>query len=154
MMAIPVLLGVAYTIVATLILCLLCYRELRVRDRTLPREADHRRCRRRHRVVVDRGFERLVRVVRRTLVARQRGDRGAALISDRPKGYIQRVAMGIFAYTLFGALLGHLSFFANLPNYRAILFWLVLCVEMNDIFAYIAGKTFGERRLSPAHQSE
>jgi phosphatidate cytidylyltransferase len=73
----------------------------------------------------------------------------AAILPDRPQGYIQRVALEIFAFTLFCVCLGHLGFFANDRQFRPILFWLVVCVEMNDIFAYISGKTFGHRKLAP-----
>lgn len=72
-----------------------------------------------------------------------------AILPDRPKGYIQRVALAIFAFTLFGVCLGYLGFFANHRDFRPILFWLVVCVELNDIFAYISGKTFGHRKLAP-----
>ena len=36
-----------------------------------------------------------------------------ALIADQPKGYIQRVGLGVFGYALFGCALGHLGFIAN-----------------------------------------
>ena len=67
----------------------------------------------------------------------------AGLISDRPQGFIQRVALGVLAYMLFGAGLGHLAYFANDDLYRRILVWLILCVELNDIFAFTTGKLLG-----------
>ncbi|HSZ59070.1 MAG TPA: phosphatidate cytidylyltransferase [Tepidisphaeraceae bacterium] len=72
-----------------------------------------------------------------------------AILPDRPKGYIQRVALAILGFTLFGVCLGYLGFFANDRDFRPILFWLVVCVEMNDIFAYISGKSFGHLKLAP-----
>ncbi len=71
-----------------------------------------------------------------------------ALCRDQPKGYIQRVALGVFAFLLFGVCFGHLAYFANQP-FRLMLLWLILCIELNDVFAYIVGKTLGRARLAP-----
>jgi len=72
-----------------------------------------------------------------------------ALCSDQPKGYIQRVALGILAFLLFGVCFGHLGYFANDTNFRPMLLWLILCVELNDVFAYCVGKTLGRAKLAP-----
>jgi phosphatidate cytidylyltransferase len=72
-----------------------------------------------------------------------------ALAADRPKGYIQRVAMGTLGFLLFGVCLSHIGFMANDPGYRPIVLMLLLTVETNDIFAFISGKTFGRRKLAP-----
>lgn len=72
-----------------------------------------------------------------------------ALISDAPKGYIQRVALAIVGFGLVGVSLGHLAFFANDVLFRPILLWILLCTELNDVFAYLTGKTFGKRKLLP-----
>jgi phosphatidate cytidylyltransferase len=73
----------------------------------------------------------------------------AALIADQPKGYIQRVGLGVFGYALFGCGLGHLGYIANDWNYRPILLLIVCAVELNDIFAYICGHLFGRRKFVP-----
>jgi phosphatidate cytidylyltransferase len=67
---------------------------------------------------------------------------------DQPKGFIQRVGLGVLAFMLFGICLGHLCFFCNDLRYRAILCWLLLCVELNDVFAFICGKSFGHIKLA------
>ncbi len=46
-------------------------------------------------------------------------------------------------------MFGHLAFLTTSENYRPIILWLLLCVELNDVFAYITGKLFGRRRLCP-----
>ena len=72
-----------------------------------------------------------------------------SLIADQPAGYIQRVALGIFAFLLFGVSLGHFSYLANDRLGVPLQLAVVLCVELNDIFAYCCGKTFGRRKLLP-----
>ena len=72
-----------------------------------------------------------------------------ALAPDQPKGYIQRVALAVLAFLLFGVCFGHLAYFANDANFRSILLWLILCVELNDVFAYVVGKAAGRTKLAP-----
>jgi len=72
-----------------------------------------------------------------------------SLFADEPKGYIQRVALGIFAFVMFGLCLGHFSYFANDRLGPAIQLSILVCVSLNDIFAYCTGKAFGRRKLSP-----
>jgi len=74
---------------------------------------------------------------------------GLVILRDEPRGYIQRVAMAIMAFMFFAAGLGHFGYFANDPSYRPVLLWLLICTEMNDVFAYACGKLFGRRRLLP-----
>lgn len=69
---------------------------------------------------------------------------------DRPAGFIQRVALGIFAYMLFGAGLAHLSFMANEPGYRPILLMLLTTVALSDVAAFTFGKLIGGPKLCPA----
>jgi phosphatidate cytidylyltransferase len=71
------------------------------------------------------------------------------LIPDQPKGYIQRVGLGVLGFALFGTALGHLGYMANDWNYRPILLLIIFAVELNDIFAYICGHLFGHRNFVP-----
>ncbi|MBX3407388.1 MAG: phosphatidate cytidylyltransferase [Phycisphaeraceae bacterium] len=72
-----------------------------------------------------------------------------AVLEDRPKGYIQRIALAAIALLFFGAGLGHLSFIANETDYRPVLLLIIVCVQLNDIFAYCCGKALGRRKLFP-----
>ncbi|PYL07193.1 MAG: phosphatidate cytidylyltransferase [Verrucomicrobia bacterium] len=71
------------------------------------------------------------------------------LIPDQPKGYIQRVGLGVLGFALFGSAFGHLGYMANDWNYRPILLLIICAVELNDIFAYICGHLFGHRKFVP-----
>lgn len=73
----------------------------------------------------------------------------AAVLSDRPNGYVQRVALGSLGFLLCGTGLGHLAFLANDAQFRPILFLLILAVQGNDVFAFMCGKAFGKRKLCP-----
>lgn len=72
-----------------------------------------------------------------------------ALLPDQPRGYIHRVALAIVGFSLVGMSVAHLAFISNDVLFRPILLWLILCVELNDVFAYITGKSFGKRKLIP-----
>jgi len=72
-----------------------------------------------------------------------------SLFADQPKGYIQRVALGVLAFMFFGVSLGHFSFLANDRLGAPLQLAILACVEVNDIFAYCCGKAFGRRKLSP-----
>lgn len=73
----------------------------------------------------------------------------ASLFPDAPQGYLKRTSLAIFGYALFGISLAHLAFMANNPIYRPILLWILLCTGLNDVFAYICGRSFGKRKLMP-----
>lgn len=72
-----------------------------------------------------------------------------SVLRDDPTGYIQRTALGIFAFMFFGYGFAHVAFLTNDPNYRPILLMLLLTVGLNDIFAYISGHLFGKTKLAP-----
>jgi phosphatidate cytidylyltransferase len=71
------------------------------------------------------------------------------VLTDQPHGYIQRVALGVFGFSLFGAGLGHLGFMANDANYRPLLLLVLTAVQLNDIAAFVIGRWLGRRPLAP-----
>lgn len=74
---------------------------------------------------------------------------GFAVVQDRPKGYIQRVALGVFAFALFGNGFGHLAYLANDEHFRPLILLLVIAVELNDVGGFTVGRLVGGRKLSP-----
>jgi phosphatidate cytidylyltransferase len=52
------------------------------------------------------------------------------LLADRPKGYLQRLALGMLGLALFGSCLGHVSFLANYNGYRPFVVWLLLSSQI------------------------
>jgi phosphatidate cytidylyltransferase len=145
----PVLLGAAWTIAAVAAMSLLCYREF-ARATGLFREKTVSL------VVVlgiiavnlaalDHWYELFVALFPLGLGAIA----ACAILRDEPRGYIQRVGLGFLGFSFFGACLGHLAYFANDEAFRPMLLLLVFCVQMNDVFAYVIGKTLGRRKLAP-----
>ncbi|MFC1826600.1 phosphatidate cytidylyltransferase [Thermodesulfobacteriota bacterium] len=145
----PILIGTLTVIILSLVLCLLCYCEY-ARATGLFRE-------RAINIVVivgiflvhfaalDNYYHLFVAAwpVTATFIV------ATALLPDRPEGYIQRVALATFGFMMFGIWLGHFAYFANEPNFRPILIWLLVGVELNDVFAYLSGRLFGRRKLCP-----
>jgi len=72
-----------------------------------------------------------------------------ATSADRPKGYIQRVALAISGFILFGTCLGHLGYMSNDRHYRTLILLLIFSVQLNDVFASIVGKLLGGPHLLP-----
>jgi phosphatidate cytidylyltransferase len=148
-MLIPILAGAFWTILAVAVLSFLCYREYAritglFRERTISL------------IVVigilfitfaalDNWYALFVALFPLTVALIAIG----GLIPDQPKGYIQRVGLGVLGFALFGSALGHLGFIANDWNYRPILLLILCSVELNDIFAYICGHLFGRRKFVP-----
>jgi phosphatidate cytidylyltransferase len=145
----PVLLGAAWTIGAVAFLSIICYGEY---SRSTGLFREKLTC-----LVVVLGillisfatlnhwyafFVALISLVSGTIAA-------TAIVLDRPKGYIERVGLGIFGFMFFGVSLGHVGFMANDSNYRPIVLMLLLGVQLNDVFAFVVGKTFGRRRIAP-----
>ena len=149
LMLVPVLVGAFWTILAVGALSLLCYREY-ARATGLFREKLLSLVLALGIValtlaVLDNWYRLFVALTPLTVAVLA----VAALAADRPKGYIQRVALAVLGFLLFGTCLGHLGYIANDRNYRPVMILLVLSVEANDVFAYIVGKTLGRRRLAP-----
>lgn len=73
----------------------------------------------------------------------------AGILKDQPDGYLQRVSLGLLGFLLFGVCFAHLGLLADrLPNGRVFL-WLLLCVALNDVGAYLCGRLWGRRKLCP-----
>jgi phosphatidate cytidylyltransferase len=149
LMGVPVLLGAAWTMAATGLLSLMCYREYARATKLFTEKVINA-------IVVlgifaitfaviDHWYGLFVALVPLTVIAIAT----AGILPDRPRGYIHRVALGTLGFLLFGSCLGHLGYMANDAGYRPILATLLLCVEMNDVFAYICGRTLGRRPLAP-----
>jgi phosphatidate cytidylyltransferase len=149
LIVVPILLGAAWTILAIAILSLLCYREY-ARATGLFREKAVSL------VVVlgivtvtftelDHWYRLFVALVPFTVGVIAM----IAILRDQPQGYIQRVALGVLGFVLFGSCLGHLGYLANDRNYRPMLILVFLSVELNDVFAFMVGKTLGKRKLAP-----
>src|SRR5437773_10605954 len=146
---IPILAGAFWTILAVATLSFLCYREYAritglFRERTISL------------IVVigillitfsvlDNWYRLFVALFSLTVALIVIG----GLIPDQPKGYIQRVGLGLLGFALFGSALGHLGYIANDWNYRPIVLLIICAVELNDIFAYICGHLFGNRKIFP-----
>ncbi len=148
-LVVPVLLGAAWTIAGVALLSILCYREY-ARATGLFR---HRAI---SAVVVlgmvcltfaiaDHWYGFFVAIPPLTIVLIAM----VAILRDEPKGYIQRVGLGAIGFLLFGLCLGHLGYMANDADYRPIVLLILVTVELNDVFAYISGKTMGRRKLTP-----
>jgi phosphatidate cytidylyltransferase len=72
---------------------------------------------------------------------------GASLLRDQPEGYLKRIALTNLGFMLCGLWPGHLGFLGGLENNAALLLWFILSTELNDVFAFICGKTFGRTAL-------
>lgn len=143
----PVLLGAAWVFAAVLALSLLCYREF-ARATGLFRE---------HLTsalvvggilvatfaIVDHWYDLFTAVLPLGVVAIA----GLAVVADEPRGYVQRTALGVFAFAFFGFGFGHLAYFANDDRFRSLILFLLIAVELNDVFAYVSGRLIGRRKL-------
>jgi phosphatidate cytidylyltransferase len=149
LIVLPVLIGAAATIAAVAVLSLACYREFS-RATGLFREKTMSAtivlgilaftC-----AVADHWYNLFVALtpIGLTILA------AVATSLDRPSGYIQRVALSVFGFLLFGSCLGHLGFMANDTRFRSLILLLLFSVQINDIFAYICGKSLGGPKLAP-----
>ena len=147
--ALPIILGAFWTILAVCVLSLFCFREF-------ARATGFFREKLMNVLVVlgivalglaslDRWYRLFVALTPIVIVV-------IAAVStslDRPKGYIQRVGMASLSFLLFGTCLGRIGYMANNENYRPLLLLLFFSVQMNDLFVYILGKSLGGPKLAP-----
>ena len=146
---VPVLLGAFWTILVVMILSILCYREF-ARATGLFREKTMSAM-----VVLgifavtfatlDHWYNFFVALTPLTIILIA----AVALLADRPKGYVQRVGLASLSFLLFGMCLAHLGFFANDGRYRGMLLLLLVVIAMNDVFAFVVGKSIGGPKLCP-----
>jgi phosphatidate cytidylyltransferase len=73
----------------------------------------------------------------------------ATIPLDRPAGYVQRTALALVGYVLFGFGLAHLGYMANDLNYRPVVLMLLLTVALSDVAAFTFGKLLGGAKLIP-----
>jgi phosphatidate cytidylyltransferase len=149
LIAVPVLLGAAWLMAAVLLLSLLCFREF-ARSIGFFREYAMSSM-----VVggilavafsvVDNWYGLFVALTPFTITIMA----AVAILRDHPQGYIQRLALAVVSFVLFGVCLGHLGYMGNDPHYRPIVLLLLLCVQINDLFAFVIDKAFGGPRLVP-----
>jgi len=72
-----------------------------------------------------------------------------SILKDQPKGYLQRTALAVLGFFLFGYSLGYLGYFANSPSFRPIMILIILWVELNDVYAFCCGKLIGGPKAIP-----
>jgi phosphatidate cytidylyltransferase len=145
----PVLLGAGYAIVLVAIMSILSYREF-ARATGLFREKTMSAM-----VVLgillltfaalDHWYGLFVAITPLTIMLML----AAGILRDEPKGYVQRVGLAVLAFALFGTCFLHLAYFANDANFRALILLLLISVAMNDVFAFIVGKSVGGPKLAP-----
>jgi len=78
------------------------------------------------------------------------------MLAGEPKGFVvasSRIHWGLMTF-VFG--LSHAAFLLELPpkagfdaGSRGLFFYLVLLTELNDVFQFLCGKTFGRHRITP-----
>jgi phosphatidate cytidylyltransferase len=147
--AVPILLGAFWTILAVCVLSILCFREF-------ARTTGFFREKLMNLIVVlgivalalaavDHWYRLFVALTPIVIVLIS----AVSTSLDRPKGYIQRVGMAALSFLLFGTCLGHLGYMANDTHYRSLLLLLVFSVGLNDVFAYGMGKVIGGPKLAP-----
>lgn len=71
------------------------------------------------------------------------------LLQDQPSGYLKRIALANLGFMLCGLWPGHLGFLCSGPSRGTVLLWFILCIELNDVFAFVAGKIAGRTKLCP-----
>jgi phosphatidate cytidylyltransferase len=146
---VPVMLGAGWTIGLVALLSLLCYREF-------ARATGFFRERAMSAIVVagiiavnlaalDHWYGLFVALGPLTFVVIA----AAAVAADQPRGYVQRVGMAALAFLFFGVCMGHLAYLANDGRSRGLVLLLLVAVGLNDVFAFVFGKSIGGPKIAP-----
>lgn len=72
-----------------------------------------------------------------------------SIFQDAPSGYIQRCALGVSAFLLFGVGLGRLGALTAEHDYRALLCTVIACCQCSDVAAYCCGKSIKTGKVFP-----
>ena len=149
LMAVPVLLGAAWVIAGAAVLSVICFRDY-ARATGLFREKFV--CylvllgiALVHLAALDNWYSLFVALFPLSIA----GLAGLAAVQDRPKGYVQRVALGVVAFCLFGSCLGHLSFLATDKDYRPRVALVLIAVGFWDVARHAVGRLVGGPLLAP-----
>ena len=70
------------------------------------------------------------------------------ILRNRTEGMLQNAGLSIMGFLYFGWFLGHLSYLTNFENALPYLLFLTLAVALNDVAAFATGKLFGRRPLA------
>ena len=71
-----------------------------------------------------------------------------AILRDQPRGYIQRVGLGVLGFLFFGHCLGHLGYMTNDADFRPIIH-AHLDGRTERRVRFHHGKLFGRRKMAP-----
>ena len=69
------------------------------------------------------------------------------VLRNRYDGQLQKVALAIVGFVYLGWMFGHLGFLANSPHPYGYLLYLFFAVELNDVAAFLFGKSLGRHKL-------
>jgi phosphatidate cytidylyltransferase len=73
----------------------------------------------------------------------------AGLISCQAEMFLSRVSLAVVAVAWFGLCLGTLGDLASEADHLLTVLWLILCVEFNDVAAFVGGKLLKGPKLCP-----
>jgi phosphatidate cytidylyltransferase len=145
----PILLGAAWVMAAVAILSLLCYREYARATGLASERAINAAAIAGILLLTFATVDHYPRLYFATAALTVSVLAVITIPQDRPKGYLNRVALGGLGFLLFGYFLGYVGNIANDERFRPLLILLLLSVELNDVFAFCVGKPVGGPKLLP-----
>ncbi len=145
----PILMGPGWMIVGVCVLSLLCYREFANATGVLGERGINTIVVLAILVLAFASLDNFFRLFAATLPLTVALIAIVSILKDQPHGYLQRTAIGVLGFIFFGYCLGYLGSFANSPTFRPIVILIILCVELNDIYAFCCGKLIGGPKAIP-----